>query len=469
MSEYLDLTIDQDTPPLEVLIAKARAAQNRIKTWPQELVDRAVAAIGWHALQEKTAQNLAESAVLESGIGDIEDSLARLNKRVRGVMCDLHGQTTLGPVEYDEVRQIRKFAKPIGVIAVLVPSTAPVAAILMNVLMAVKTRNAVLLCPNPSIKRSCIETVNVIRRALAAAEVPPDLVQSVTHPSREAAQTIARQSDLVIATGGAATVARVASTGTPAYAAGPGNAIVIIDESADIERAASLIVKGKVFDNGTSCSSESSLLIADEIRGDFYAALRRNGVHICRNAKESARLRDTVWPDERLARGIVGRKAKAIAASADIAVDDSILALAAELTDPLEADPMSGEKLSPLMGLRGYKVFDEALVLLRRLTDIAGAGHSCGIYSQNQDHIDALAASAQVSRIMVNQSTGDGNTGSFTNGMPFTSTVSCGSWGSSTINENVNWRHLLNYTWISAPTERRVPSWAALVAPYHKH
>lgn len=374
--------------------------------------DRAVAAIGWRVLRdEATARALAAGATLETGLGAEADSMERLRTRVRGALSDLHGRRTLGLIAEDPELGLRKFAKPIGLVAALTPSTAPVAAMLMNALTAVKTRNAVVFCPNPSARRSALLTVALIREALEAAGAPPDLAIRLENPDRDSAAALAAAADLVVASGGAATVRRAALSGSPAYTGGPGNAIVIVDETADCEAAADMIARGKAFDNGTSCSSESNLLAARAIAPRLWAALRARGVHICGGYEE-------------------------------------------------------GEKLSPIMGLRVYEDFDEALALTLRLLQVAGLGHSCGIHSSDEARILRLAEAAPVSRIMVRQSTGEGNSGSFSNGMPFTSIVSCGGWGSSPVSENVNWRHFLNYTWVSRPIRRPAPSLEELMRPY---
>lgn len=458
---------DTSTPidQIDRMVERARRAQHQVAAWDQARIDRAVAAVGWHALQPETLAPLGRAAVVESGIGDVGDSHDRIVTRVRGVMCDLHGQATFGPVDADPRTGIVRFAKPVGLVGVLVPSTAPVAAILMNVLVALKTRNAVVLCPNPAAKETCAATVEVIAGALRAVGAPPELVQAVREPSRAAAAALARHSDLVIATGGAATVRRAISAGTPAYAAGPGNANVIVDATADVGRAAELIVAGKAFDNGTSCSSESNLVVVQSMESALLDALVRRGVHLCTDA-EGERLRTAVWSDGQLSRAIVGRPAPEIAVRAGIDLAEPCRVLAARLHPDLATDPLAGEKLSPVLGLVTVETFGDALQTVQRLTAVCGIGHSCGIHTADETHAEALAAKTPVGRVMVNQSTGGGNTGSFGNGMPFSSTVSCGTWGGSTITENVNWRHFLNYTWMSTPIARPVPTWDELVAPY---
>ncbi|MFD1330696.1 aldehyde dehydrogenase family protein [Methylopila musalis] len=451
--------------PVSEFISGARAAQRTIADWPQKRVDAAVAAIAWHICRPETARELTGSAYSQTGIGSPEDAFVQLGRRVHGALSDFHGVQTLGLIEAEPERRLRRYAKPIGVIGVLTPATAPIAAITVNAMTAVKTRNAAVICANPGVRSAGAAAVEVIRQGLKAAGAPVDLVQFLTEPARSRAVELAEQCDMVIATGGAATVRRASAAGRPTYSGGPGNAVVIIDETADLTQAADAIVAGKTFDNGTSCSAESTLIVARAISGLMRAELTARGVHFC-DAAEGARLRATVWPDGKLFRGAVGQPATRIAKLAGVEAPDGTRALAADIGADPESDPMCGEKLSPIMGFTTYGGFDEAVALVRRLTAIAGRGHSCGIHSSNASHVERLAEAAEVSRMMVNQSTGLGNSGSFGNGMPFTSTISCGSWGGSTLNENVTWRRFLNYTWVSEPLQRPAPSWETLMEPY---
>lgn len=448
------------------LLLAARQAQARIEHWDQSRIDETVAAVGWHVLQPETSQALAETAVTESGIGSAEDSRIRLETRVRGTLGDLHGLRTVGVIDEDPALRIAKYARPIGVIAVLVPSTAPAAALLVNTLVALKTRNAVIVCPNPSARQVTCLAVSLVRQALARAGAPPDLLQMVETPTRHHATVLAESADLVIATGGSATVERVRRSGTPTHAAGPGNAVVLVDATADAGSAMAAVVAGKTFDNGTSCSAESCLVLERPVIAAALAALAGEGVHVC-SSEEADRLRATLWPDgTTLSRAVVGRPAPEVAALAGISVADGARALAAWAMPLPATDPLGGEKLCPVLGLYSAPDFPAAVTTVTTLTERVGSGHSCALHTTTPQHIDVLARQAKVSRIMVNQSTGNGNTGSFGNGMPFTSTVSCGTWGKCTLTENVGWRQFLNTVWVSMPVQRPVPPWEDLMAPW---
>lgn len=451
--------------PVADLVAAARMAQATIENWPQARVDEAVAAIGWHALALETARRLTASGVAETGIGDAADSLAQFERRVRGTLSDLHGVATCGLIESDDARGIKKYAQPVGVVAAFTPSTAPVAAIVVNALNAVKTRNAIVVCSNPSVQGTARVAVDVIREALAAIEAPRNLARIIDRPDRARAVELAESADLVIATGGADTVQRVSRSGRPAYAGGPGNAVIIVDETADLAAAADAIAAGKTFDNGTSCSSESCVLVAAQVWDAFREALAARGAHLCDRA-EGERLRAALWPGSQLSRSAVGKPAAAIARLAGIDLRQHVRMLAAELEFPVATDPLAGEKLTPVLALARYDDFEDAIATARALLSVAGRGHSCGVHTTRPERVVRLAETIEVSRIMVNQSTGLGNTGSFSNGMPFTTTITCGPWGGGITNENVGWRHFLNVVWVSEPIARPEPSFEELVAPY---
>ena len=445
------------------LIKNARGIQSIVQGWSQERVDDVVSAVAWHAFKEGTARRLSQQAVLQTGLGSVEDTYARHRQRILGIMRDLDRVVTVGVIEECPERGLRKIAKPVGVIGAMTPATAPVAAVVVNALAMLKTRNAVVFCPNPLARDVVIETVDVLRGALNQVGAPQDIFQCVSDPSREQALELMAAVDLVVAAGGQGTVRRAGLSGTPAYGAGTGNAVVLVDETADLIKAAQKIIAGKSFDNGTSCSSESSLVVAASIYDALIEQLKANGAHLC-EAEEARRLRETAWPDGKaLSRKVVGKNAESIAQCAGIRVAEGTRVLMVAGDNSSAKDPVAGEKLSPILGLWKYdEGIDSGIELIKRLIHFSGRGHSCGIYSHSRDHIDRLGAAANVSRMMVNQSTGFGNTGSVDNGMPVSVVLSCGTWGGSTTNENVNWHHFVNKTWVSEPIPPRLPDHNAM-------
>lgn len=457
---------DQGAPSIEAVVARARRAQAIAAQWDQPRVDQAVAAVGWYAYHAPHAALLGKMGYRETGMGDPQQTTARLRTRVRGSLSDLASVRTVGVVEHDEIRNIRKVARPVGVIAAATPATAPAAGVFGNLLPMLKGRNAVIVTPNPGAASTAARSVDLAREALARIGAPEDLVQVTREPSRSRAEALMEAADLVVATGGAGTVRRAYRSGTPAYGAGPGNAVVVVDETAaDLEKATGLIAAGKSFDCGTSCSSESSVLVESSRFETVLEHLVDHSGHVC-TPEQAERLRACMWTSPgQLNRDLVGRCATRIADAANIDVGSDVRFLIVPRALPEEHDDAYAcEKLAPILAVWRYSQFDEAVDAICRFVRRSGHGHSCGIHTQRADRVLELALRCDVSRVMVNQSTGFGNSGSFENGMPFTATISCGSWGGSSISENLNWRHFLNYTWISGPAPRPAPQLAELFA-----
>lgn len=445
---------------VEGALARAREAQSRVASWPQRRVDDVVAAVGWWCYREENVRTMAAMAHRDTGLGDPEHLFALHRKRVLGTLRDMHGATSVGVLEEHPELGVRTLAKPIGVVALISPATAPCSAVVCTTLQLLKTRNAVVCSPNPAAQDAVDFTIDLIRAALAEVDAPPDLVQLVGPSERATAEALMAAADFVVASGGASTVRRAYTSGTPAIGAGVGNPTVIVDETADLAAAAEKIATGSSYNNGTSCSSESNLLVAREIAAEFETRLTGAGVHLCTMA-ETDRLRRALWPDGvRLDRAAIGRPAAVLAARAgiDLAVPDKTTALVASLGGIDVTDPLFGEKLSPVLTLVTYGDFAEAVAGVDTITRHCGAGHSCGIHTARADRVTLLAERIGVARVMVNQSTGAGNSGNFDNGLPFTSIVASGSWGGCAQSENVTWRHFMNRTTISRPIPERKPS-----------
>jgi sulfoacetaldehyde dehydrogenase len=441
-------------------VARARAAQAQLAAWPQERVDDMVAAVGWWCYREDNVRAMSAIAHRDTGLGDPEDLFALHRKRILGTMRDMHGARTVGVLVDDPELGLRTLAKPVGVVALISPATAPCSAVACTTLQLLKTGNAAVCCPNPAAQDAVDYVVGLVRVALREVGAPPDLMQRVGPSKRLMAEELMRAADLVVVSGGASTVRRAYASGTPAIGAGVGNPSVIVDETADLAAAAEKIVTGSGFNNGTSCSSESNVLVAAGIAPQFRTLLRDLGVHLC-DETETTRLRQALWPDgKRLDRAAIGRPAATLAARADIELADAdkTTSLVAELGKIDVTDPLFGEKLSPVFTLVTYKDFDEAVTGVDEITRTCGAGHSCGIHTMRADRVAQLAERIGVARVMVNQSTGAGNSGNFDNGLAFTSIVASGTWGGCAQSENVNWQHFLNRTTISRPIPERRPA-----------
>ncbi|GCB44687.1 aldehyde dehydrogenase family protein [Streptomyces sp. NL15-2K] len=451
-------------------VHRARKAQADVASWTQAQADEAVTAAGWHCYQEGTARRLARLSFEETGLGNVEDLFTLQRRRTLGILRDLHGVRTVGVVDEQPELGLVRIAKPLGVIAVASPTTAPAPGIICNALPMLKTRNAVVFSPHPRAQRAARATIEVLRAGLAEVGAPPDLVQCLPAAGREAGRELMAAADSVVAIGGAGTVRRAYHSGTPAIGAGVGNPTVIVDETADLADAVSKIHTGAGFNNGTSCSSESNVLVHASVAADFEAGLVRAGAHVC-GEDETARLTALLWPDgATLNRMMIGRPVAEIARAAGIALDqpEKVSVLVVRCADPRRDDVVLREKISPLLTVAAYDDFDEAVRLVQAISDRCGRGHSCAVHTSSVPRVMRLAEAVASCRVVVNQSTMT-NTGSFDSGVPFTTTLSSGSWGGSSVSGNVTWRHFLNHTTVSRPIPSRLPDEAVIFGGYWRH
>jgi len=451
---------------IDHLLAKAREAQKVIEFWPQEKVDEMILAVGWEAYKRETAETVARLAVEETGLGVYEDKVLKHQKKTIGVLRDLQGEKTVGVIERVPEKGLVKIAKPMGVIGAITPMTNSSSTMPCNGLMILKARNAVIFAPHPRAKKTCAVTCEEMRKGLAKVGAPLDLVQYIEEPSIELTQELMSKVDLVLATGGAGVVKPAYSSGKPAYGVGAGNATVVVDETADLPVTAAKICKGKIFDNATSCSAENNIVIQESIFDDLLEELKKTGGHLV-TGEDRAKLKAAMWPDGvHLSGKIVCKSVKFIAEEAGIHVPDGtkFIMVLGEHIGP--EDMFSAEKLSPVLTLWKYKTFDQAVQMVIDITGFSGYGHSCGIHSVNEEHILELATKAKVSRMMVRQAQSAGNSGDWENGMPFSMSLGCGTWGGNITSENITVKHFLNVTWVSYPIPAEIPDPEVIFAPH---
>jgi sulfoacetaldehyde dehydrogenase len=440
---------------IDELISKARAAQKQIEFWPQDEVDLMVAAVGWETY--KQAESIARLAVEETKMGVFEHKMLKHQKKTLGALRDMDGVKSVGVIEEDPVKGLIKVAKPVGVIGALTPVTNCEATLPSKALPALKARNAIIFAPHPKARKTAKLVCESMWAGLRKVGAPLDLIQVIEEPSIDLSIELMSKVDLVIATGGGPMVKSAYSSGTPAYGVGAGNAVVIVDETADLAEAAKKIYLGKTFDNATSCSSENSLVIQAGIYEEMVVQLKAQGGYLC-NEKERAELQALMWPDGvHLNGAIVAQPVDKIANLAGIQIPDGTTFLMVEGKQISPDDPFCKEKLSLVLTLWKYKDFADAVRTINEITNINGRGHSCGIHTAREDRIIELAVSVNVSRIMVNQSHSLGNSGNYNNGMPFTLTLGCGSWGGNITTENIHLKHYMNVTWVSKPIDPVVP------------
>jgi sulfoacetaldehyde dehydrogenase len=448
------------------MLARARAAMEQIKDYDQAQVDRLAQALGWACGNEKTFVRIAQMGVDESGIGD---RAGRAGKRFKilGVLRDALRQKSVGVIEVDEAKGITKIAKPAGVIASLVPTTNPELTPPFTGIYAIKCKNAVIFSPHPRARQTTFEMVRVMRQAMKNLGAPEDIFQCVELPSIPMTGELMAQCDLTLATGGKPMVKAAYSSGKPAYGVGAGNSTMVIDETADIAQAALNSRLSKTSDFGSGCSADGNLLIDDRIYDDLRAALVAEGGFLC-NADEKAKLEKAMWDvDGRRTIETVAVSAQQIGEIAGFTIPEDRKFIMVEQDAIGKAHRFSSEKLSVVMALFKYSGFDEVLTKVQQIYEVGGKGHSCGIYSFDDEHIARLAAVAPVSRMMVRQPQSKANAGSFTNGMPMTSSLGCGIWGGNITNENVGLKHFMNVTWVSRPIPEDRPSDAELFGEFY--
>lgn len=442
------------------IVARARAAQAIAERWTQRQADDAALAAGWAIMAPERNRALAELAVRDTGLGNVEDKLAKNHRKTLGLLRDLAGAKTVGVIASDPARGLVEIARPIGVVAAITPSTNPGATPANNIVNALKCRNAIVLAPSPKGATTAAKLVEFVHAELDRVGAPRDLVQLLPAPvTRDATLELMRQADLVVATGSQANIRAAYSSGTPALGVGAGNVAAIVDASADPAAAAKRIALSKTFDNATSCSSENSVVVLDAVYRPTLAALAAEG-GVLLDAGEKERLARTMWPDGRLSPAVTAQAAPRIAALAGLAGERFARArfLMVEETGTGPAFPFSGEKLSPVLAVYRVADFDAACATVRAIYAYQGAGHSVGIHTADDAQPMRLAEELPVARVIVNQAHCIATGGSFDNGLPFSLSMGCGSWGKNSFSDNLNYRHFLNITRIARPIPAVVPA-----------
>lgn len=455
--KYPDLTDEQVSELVEVF-AKARVAQKEIEQFSQEKVDRLIRTVAWSVANKKTFEELVELGIKETGLGD---KVSRMNKRfkIRGVLRDALRQKSVGVIEEIPEKGIRKYGKPVGIIASLIPTTNPDLTPAGSAIYGIKARDVLIFSPHPRSKNTTNETVELMREALRKEGVNPDILQCLQgNPNKAMSMAVMGEADLVLSTGGQNMVKRSYTAGSPAYGVGAGNSTMVIDETADIEEAARNTMQSKTSDFGSGCSADGNLIIDTSIFDKMVEQLQLEGGYLA-NEEEKKALKNVMWDEngKRLANTVaIAPQQLAKEAGFEIPEDRKFIMV---MGDGIGKEHMfSHEKLTTLLALYKYEGFDQALEMVRGIFDVGGKGHSCGIYSFNEDHIHRHAMNAPVSRIMVRQPNSKANAGSFTNGMPMTSSLGCGTWGGNITSENVNLKHYMNTTWVSTPIPEDRPS-----------
>ena len=466
----LEDSVPDNTVEAEIicgLVKRSRKAMEEFSNAGQEQVDTAVTALAWSIYKLERARELAELAVKDTGLGNVVSKIQKNQRKTFGALRDLKRVKSVGIIDNDTKKGIIKYAKPVGVVAAVCPSTNPAATPVNKAMFAVKGKNGVIIAPSPSGLSTTTKTVDYMRMELDRIGVSPDLVQVLPAPvNKILTQELMEQSDLVVVTGSQNNVRRAYSSGTPAIGVGAGNVTVIIDDSADLKDAAMKICQSKTFDNSTSCSAESQLIIMDSVYEAAIAALKKVGGYLCNN-EEKEQLRDNLWVNGKLNRHIIAKDSKILAEICNFS-EKAITSKFFMVEDktPGPGNLFSDEKLSLALTIYKAQNLTDAIDQANQIMNVCGHGHSIGIHTQSAEHAELLAERMEVVRVLVNQAHTYGNGGGFNNGLNFTLSMGCGTWGGNSISENLNYQHFINITHLVNTIPEDKPSESELFGDY---
>jgi sulfoacetaldehyde dehydrogenase len=464
-------TVRGAEPSVAPLIARARAAMadyaKEISAHGQARIDEAVTALAWSIYKPENARRLAEIAVEVTGIGEVESKVIKNQRKTFGTLRDLLRVKSTGIIEENPAKGLVLYAKPVGVVGAITPSTNPSATPVNKAMMALKGGNAIIIAPPPSAWAASKPTVDGMRAALEKIGLPADLVQILPSPvTREATTQLMELVDLVVVTGSQVNVRQAYKSGKPALGVGLGNAPVIIDDTADLDQAANLIMQSKTFDHATSCSSENAVVIVDAVYDKAIAALERQGGYMA-NGAEKKRIVDRLWQDGKLNRAVIAQGPQALIDVFELSPKSTgCKFVMVPETGTGKQYPLSGEKLSLVLTVYRAKDFADAKRIVCDVLEYQGKGHSCGIHTKNADHAREIAEDIDVVRVLVNQAHTFGNGGGFNNGLPFTLSMGCGTWQANAISENLNWRCFVNITHLVTTIPEDKPSEEELFGAY---
>ena len=438
---------------LQKTIEKVRKAQQEFSKYTQEQVDKIFQAAAIAANQNRIP--LAKMAVEETGMGIVEDKVIKNHYAAEYVYNKYKDIKTCGVLEQDDNYGIKKIAEPIGVIAAVIPTTNPTSTAIFKTLIALKTRNGIIISPHPRAKQSTIAAAKIVLEAAVKAGAPEGIISWIDVPSLELTNVLMQSADIILATGGPGMVKAAYSSGKPALGVGPGNTPAVIDETANIVLAVNSIIHSKTFDNGMICASEQSVIVSDKIYDRVREEFMRRGCYLL-NAEETEKVRKTIIINGALNAKIVGQSAYTIAKLAGVDVDENIKILVGEVESVELSEEFAHEKLSPVLAMYKASSFDDALSKAYRLIEDGGLGHTSSLYINTvteKEKIEKFYNTMKTCRVLINTPSSQGGIGDIYNFKLAPSlTLGCGSWGGNSVSENVGVKHLIN---IKTVAERR--------------
>lgn len=454
---------------IQDLVTKARKAMDIYLGYNQEQVDEVVQAVAWAIYKQENAEELAEMAVRDTGLGVFEHKVTKNKRKTFGTLNDLLGVKSVGVISRDEATGITEIAKPVGVVAAVCPSTNPGATPANKAMMALKGRNAIIIAPSPKGASTCHRLIEFIHKEFVKIGAPFDLVQALPIPvSKELTNELIKQVDLVTVTGSANNVRNGQTCGTPNVCVSAGNVVSVVDTTANFQDAARKITKSKTFDNSTSCSSDQSIVIEAPVYDQMIEALVKEGAYYC-NAEEKAQLYNAMWDEnKKMRKEITGKSARILAEKAGFTKPEALNAtfFMVEETGVGKDYKFSGEKIALAVAVYKVENFEEALALTKRILNHVGRGHSCGLHTNNEEHIERIGLEMDVCRLLINQAQCIGNGGSFDNGLNFTLSMGGGTWSGNNIGENMSYKHFINITKVSKVIPEVVPTEEELFGSY---
>lgn len=461
-------TTDDGLSELQEIIMRVKKAQSKFASYSQEQVDSIFKAAAIAANRARIP--LAKMAVEETGMGVVEDKIIKNHYASEYIYNTFKDVKTCGVIDADEAAGIEKIAEPVGVIAAVIPTTNPTSTAIFKTLIALKTRNGVIISPHPRAKNSTIAAAKIVLDAAVKAGAPEGIIDWIDTPSLPKTTLLMKESDLILATGGPGMVKSAYSSGTPALGVGAGNTPAIIDKSANLTLAVSSIIHSKTFDNGMICASEQSVIVHDSVYDEVKALFTKMGCHILSD-DELEKLRKTILINGSLNAKIVGQRAVTIAKLADFTVDDSVKVLIGEVSSVEPSEELAHEKLSPVLAMYRAKDIEDAFSKAERLVKDGGYGHTSSIYLNENlepEIVKNFSARMKTCRILVNTPSSQGGIGDIYNfALPPSLTLGCGTWGGNSVSENVGVKHLINIKTVAVRRENmlwfRAPS-----KVYHK-
>ncbi|MDO8713492.1 MAG: aldehyde dehydrogenase family protein [Polynucleobacter sp.] len=461
------------TTPVESIVERGHVAQKVYEKYTQAQVNLVIEAVAWAILEPARNQELAELAVKDTGLGDVADKFKKNFRKTLGLVRDLSCAKTVGIISEDLKTGLTEYARPVGVVAAITPSTNPGATPINKILNALKCRNAVIVAPSPKGYSTCARLLEFVHQQLDQVNAPRDLVQMLPFPiTKDSTNELMRLVDLVVATGSQANIRAAYTCGTPAFGVGAGNVSVIIDEYADLGDAALKIMQSKTFDNATSCSSENGVVICEQVYTKAINALEAAG-GLMLDAEDKERLAKVMFSGGKLTSTLTAQYPAVIAERAQLKNPQAKLAkfFMVEEQGFGPSAPFSGEKLSPILTVWKAADFKAAQETIANIYAYQGAGHSVGLHTAKSGEVmetraAILAENLDVARIIVNQAHTVATGGSFENGLPFSLSMGCGTWGKNNFSDNMNYRHYLNITRVVRPIPEHIPKVEDLLKDY---